>query len=125
MVAPFFRATVLAALTVITPAVLAQAAAPAVQEIHFLLDAVGQSKCQFNRNGSWYEADEARAHLQKKFDYLDKRKQAPTAEAFIERGASTSSVSGKAYQMRCPGMAPVTSAAWLTEQLARYRKERK
>jgi len=95
----------------------------AAQEIAWLLDTVGHSQCQFNRNGSWYDAAKARAHLQEKYDYLKNRKLAPTAEAFIERAATSSSMSGKAYQLRCPGAAPVDSASWLKEQLARYRKQ--
>jgi hypothetical protein len=95
----------------------------AAQEIAWLLDTVGHSQCQFNRNGSWYDAAKAREHLQEKYDYLKDRKLAPTAEAFIERAATSSSMSGKAYQLRCPGAAPVDSASWLKEQLARYRKQ--
>lgn len=100
------------------------AAAPDVTrtEVARLLDAVEKSQCQFNRNGSWHDAKEARAHLQKKFDYLEKKKLVTSTESFIERGASTSSMSGDPYQIRCPGTAPVTSAAWLKAELARQRK---
>jgi hypothetical protein len=123
------RAAALAAMTAATmavaPTAFAQQAAPAAQEVAYLLDTVAKAPCQFNRNGSWYDGAAARAHLQKKYDYLAKRKLALTAEAFIERGATASSVSGKPYQIRCAGAAPVASAAWLSEQLARYRKEHK
>ncbi|UOD27212.1 DUF5329 domain-containing protein [Massilia violaceinigra] len=100
------------------------AAAPDVTrtEVTRLLDAVEKSQCQFNRNGSWHDAKEARAHLQKKFDYLEKKKLVTTTESFIERGASASSMSGDPYQIRCPGTPPVTSAAWLKAELARQRK---
>jgi hypothetical protein len=91
-------------------------------EVARLLDTVEKSQCQFNRNGSWHDAKEARAHLQKKFDYLEKKKLVSTTESFIERGASTSSMSGDPYQIRCPGTAPVASAAWLKAELARQRK---
>jgi hypothetical protein len=112
-----------AALTALAQSAIAGAEGQARQEVTYLLGSVASSHCQFNRNGSWYEGEEARAHLQKKFDYLDKRNMAPTAELFIERGASTSSTSGKPYQIRCPGAAPVDSATWLSAQLARYRKQ--
>lgn len=122
MPATLARAAALAALIAATPAVFARQAAPAAREVAHLLDTVARSNCQFNRNGRWYDSAEARAHLQKKYEYLEKRKQAPTAEAFIERGATGSSVSGQAYHIRCAGAAPVPSATWLTEQLTRYRK---
>jgi hypothetical protein len=120
-----FRAAALAALFATAPAVLAQQTPRASQEIAYLLDAVANSHCQFNRNGTWYDGDDARAHLQKKYDYLNKRNLAPTAEFFIERGGSRSSMSGKAYLIRCPGLAPIDSSAWLTDQLTRYRRTAK
>ncbi|HEX8612971.1 MAG TPA: DUF5329 domain-containing protein [Telluria sp.] len=102
----------------------ALAAAPDVTrtEVTRLLEAVEKSQCQFNRNGSWHDAREARAHLQKKYDYLEKKKLVTTTESFIERGASTSSMSGDPYQMRCAGTAVVNSADWLKAELARVRK---
>lgn len=95
--------------------------APAQREIAHLLDYVGRSGCEFNRNGSWHDSAAARSHLRDKYDYLAKRKLAPTAELFIERGASASSMSGKAYLIRCKGGESVPSARWLGEELARYR----
>ncbi|MDQ1834054.1 DUF5329 domain-containing protein [Massilia scottii] len=91
-------------------------------EVTRLLDAVEKSQCQFNRNGSWHDAKAARAHLQKKYDYLDKKKMLTNSESFIERGATGSSMSGNPYQMRCPGTAVVNSADWLKAELARVRK---
>ena len=54
--------------------VLATAAMPALaappaqaqREIDRLITALGQSGCQFQRNGSWYDASAAQAHLRKK-----------------------------------------------------------
>ena len=102
----------------------AQASAPAATqaEVARLLAAVEKSQCKFNRNGSWYDAKTAREHLEKKFAYLDKRDMVTTTESFIERGASTSSSSGKAYEMQCGGAKTVTSGAWLNEELSRIRK---
>ena len=88
-----------------------------------LLDAVAGSQCQFNRNGSWYEGAQARAHLQKKYDYLEQKKLVASTEQFIERAASESSISGKRYQIRCPGTSTVDSAAWLKERLAGLRRQ--
>ena len=105
---------------------VAQAKAPeATQaEVAHLMAAVEKSQCRFNRNGSWHDARKARDHLQKKFAYLDKRDMVKTTEKFIELGASTSSSSGKPYQMQCGSGKPVASASWLSDELARYRKAR-
>lgn len=103
----------------------ASAATPqaARTEIRHLLGAVETSQCKFNRNGSWHEAKAARAHLEKKFAYLDKKDLVPDAERFIERGASSSSASGKPYLMQCGGARPVTSAEWLSAELKRFRQK--
>jgi hypothetical protein len=91
-------------------------------EVTHLLTAVEKSACRFNRNGSWYDAKSARKHLASKFEYLDKRNMLPTAESFIKLGASSSSSSGKPYQMACEGKQPMTSAVWLIEELNRFRE---
>jgi hypothetical protein len=91
------------------------------QEIAHLLDYVAQQGCEFNRNGSWYDSKAAREHLRQKYDYLQHRKLAPDANAFIERAASSSSMSGKAYMVRCGNGQPVPSAQWLNAELSRYR----
>jgi hypothetical protein len=102
----------------------AQTAAPTEQrreEVAHLLDFVEQSKCQFKRNGTWHESRDARLHLQKKYDYLERRNLVSDAESFISRGASQSSMSGQAYQVRCTDGKAMPSAQWLTEELARFR----
>ena len=90
-------------------------------EIAHLLDHVATPGCQFNRNGSWHEGAEARAHLKKKYDYLLKRDLVTNAESFIERAATESSMSGKPYQVRCGGGTAVASGPYLTEELKRFR----
>lgn len=96
--------------------------APAArQEITHLIAHLKDSGCQFNRNGSWYSANEAVAHLNKKYDYLLAKGLVATAEDFIARAASESSISGKPYQVRCGTNAPVESGQWLRSALARYR----
>lgn len=106
-------------------AAMAQPVSQSREEIAHLLQYVEQSGCQFNRNGTWYRARDARLHLQKKYDYLDRRGLAPDAESFIERAASQSSISGRAYQVRCADSKPMPSARWLTEELRRFRSEQK
>ena len=90
-------------------------------EVDALLTHLQTSGCEFNRNGSWYAGAEARAHLLKKLDYLEGKDMVKTAEQFIERGASKSSMSGKPYLVRCAGKAQVESAKWLTAELQAVR----
>lgn len=92
-------------------------------EINHLFTYLEDSGCEFNRNGSWYSAKDASAHLRKKYDYLAGKDLITTAESFIEGAATKSSVSGKAYQVRCVGATPVESAGWFTAELVRYRKK--
>jgi hypothetical protein len=99
--------------------------APGVQtEINFLLDAVQSSGCEFYRNGSWYNAHKAQAHLRDKYQYLASKNQVNSTEQFIERAATQSSFSGQAYQIRCPGSPAVPSAQWLGDKLAKFRSQK-
>lgn len=100
--------------------------APQVRaEVERLLGALGSSGCEFNRNGTWYNAVEAQAHLRKKYDYLLKKEMISTTEEFIDKGGSESSRSGEAYQVRCPGTPSQSSATWLRTTLTRLRAEMK
>ena len=105
--------------------VLTASAAPlpaaARAEVDALLTRLQTSGCDFNRNGSWYAGEEAKAHLLKKLDYLEGKDMVSTAEQFIERGATASSMSGKPYLVRCAGKAPVESAVWLRAELQQVR----
>lgn len=93
----------------------------AKKEIEHLIRHLGSSGCQFNRNGSWHASERAVNHLKRKYDYLLKRNLVPSAEAFIKRAASESSVSGKPYLVKCGDAAAVPSAKWLLEELESYR----
>jgi len=98
---------------------------PSVEaEITALLTTLGTSQCQFYRNGSWHDGREAQSHLQMKYDYLAKRGRIHSVEDFIEGAATKSSLSGEAYQVKCPNRQPVKSAAWLVEQLRERRMVR-
>lgn len=98
------------------------AAAPSAHEIEQLIASLGASGCDFQRNGSWYPAKKAEAHLRRKYEWLRERNLAATAEQFIERAGTKSSMSGRAYQVRCPGQPVVTSAGWLRARLLEMRK---
>ncbi|HDS0949164.1 TPA: YfeK family protein [Stenotrophomonas maltophilia] len=94
----------------------------AQREIAQLIASLDGSQCRFQRNGSWHDAAEARAHLQRKYDYLLKKDKVDSAEQFIERAASQSSMSGKAYRIQCPGQPEQTAAAWFGARLQALRQ---
>ena len=95
--------------------------APARAEVDALLTRLQASGCQFNRNGSWYSGADAKVHLQRKLEYLEKKDLVKNAEQFIDLGASSSSSSGKPYMVRCGTAAPVESKAWLSAELKAIR----
>lgn len=90
-------------------------------EIDALLARLATSGCQFKRNGTWHSATEARAHLVKKLDYLARRGAVSSAEQFIERAATQSSVSGEAYAVKCGDAPARASADWLSSELRALR----
>jgi hypothetical protein len=96
----------------------------ALWEIDQLLGALGSSNCRFNRNGTWYSASDAQAHLTKKYEYLRKKKLLGSAEDFITGAGTESSRSGQPYQVQCGQEGAVPSAVWLGEALRRLRKMR-
>jgi hypothetical protein len=118
---PLLPALALAACLAATAAPLPPAARA---EVDALLARLQSSGCEFNRNGSWYSGTDAKAHLLKKLDYLERKDMVKSTEQFIERGASGSSMSGKPYLVRCPGKAPVQTAQWLTAELQQLRAPR-
>jgi len=99
----------------------AEPAPQAKQEIAHLLDYLSRSGCQFNRNGTWYGPAPAVDHLKQKYEYLLKRGLVGSAEDFIARAATESSMSSKPYQVKCEAQAPVQAGPWLRAELARYR----
>ncbi len=114
-----------AAMLLLAPAVWAGSpGADAKQEIDYLFGYLEKSGCEFNRNGSWYEAGEASGHLRDKYEYLLGKGLVDSTEQFIARAATESSMSGKAYQVRC-GQTPImASADWFGQALAEYRRRR-
>ena len=91
-------------------------------EINALLRALGTSRCEFFRNGTWYDSAKAEDHLKRKLDYFERKGLLSTSDTFIDDAASHSSVSGKAYQVRCPGQSAQPSADWLKRKLEAMRK---
>lgn len=98
------------------------AMAPTAQtEIGYLLHFVGTSGCQFYRNGTWYSPETAQAHLRSKYEKIVSRVQIDSAEDFIAKVATKSSMSGQPYKAKCHGAEPITSSQWLNDALARHR----
>jgi len=93
-------------------------------EIDHLFSYLKSSGCTFNRNGTWYPASDAVDHLQKKYDYLLKKDMITDAESFIAKAATESSMSGKAYEVKCAGKPAIQSSIWFSRELAHYRKEK-
>ena len=91
------------------------------QEIDHLLQFIEYSDCTFIRNNESYSGLRAREHIEKKFNYVKKRKEQISAEEFIQYAASRSSLSKKEYMVNC-GPKTMTSEGWLVEELARYRQ---
>jgi len=92
------------------------------REIAGLLQAVGTSGCEFMRGGKAYPADQAREHLRTKYEYLAARGQLTSAEDFIDKAASRSSLLGEVYLMRCGGTAPQRCEQWMRTKLKALRQ---
>lgn len=108
------------------PALAAAQLTPvARQEVDALLRAVGSSGCEFVRGGTAHPAPKAQDHLQQKFDYLDARGMLKSAEDFIAKAGTRSSMTGEAYAIRCPGAAQQPSDEWLLARLKALRSARR
>ena len=92
------------------------------QEITYLLRYIGDSGCEFKRNGSWNSAKAAEAHVRDKYDYLLKLGRIGSTVDFIDMAATKSSLSGQPYEIKCGSDLPLPSSRWLTNELARYRE---
>jgi hypothetical protein len=91
------------------------------REVAALLAFVGQSPCTFIRNGKSYSAADAKSHLETKLNYLVHRDQVNSAEEFIDRAGTKSSLSGLPYRVNCAGEERL-SADWLKEELRVLRE---
>jgi hypothetical protein len=117
------RGALLIAALLCLPTAYAQTPVPVQNEVNFLLGYIAGSGCEFNRNGTWYKSQKAHVHLRDKYNYLVEKNLADTTEHVIERAASTSSISGTPYQIRCVGVVAVNSETWLREKLVQLRTQ--
>ena len=121
---PFRRRFLLAlfGLAVTTPAPGAKPTTPA-EEIEQLLQRVANARgVVFIRNGSEHTAADAAAHLRRKLGAVKGRIKTP--EQFIDKLATRSSMTGKAYRVRLPDGREVESAAWFNTLLRELRQGR-
>jgi hypothetical protein len=90
-------------------------------EVNFLLGYIDGSACEFNRNGTWHNAQSAQGHLRDKYKYLSARNKVNTTEEFIVNAATKSSFTGRVYEVKCGNAATISSNEWLRLELARFR----
>jgi uncharacterized protein DUF5329 len=90
-------------------------------EVEYLLSAVANSDCRFYRNGTWYDAKSAAAHLRYKYESLAAKGLIRDTDDFIDRAATKSSLGGQDYAIKCEGVGQMSSRQWLTDALVSYR----
>jgi len=111
----------LLAYTFVTVGAAAPLSPNAWAEIDSLMSRLESSACEFNRNGAWHTATEAKSHLLRKLKYLEDKGAVQSTEQFIELAASRSSMTGQPYLVKCGNGAPVQSGTWLLSQLQDMR----
>ena len=95
---------------------------PTQQEIQHLLNFIANSSCTFVRNGSEYPATEARAHIERKYEYVKSR--IDSSEKFIKYAATQSSMSGDPYRVKCAEK-EILSKDWLLNELKDLRDKKR
>lgn len=106
-----------------TPLDAAEHRSPATDaEIEFLLARVTDSGYVFIRNGDEHEGPEAASHMRRKFEHFDD--EIVTTEDFIDRSATRSLITRRAYEVQLPDGTRLETARWLRQELADYRAGR-
>ena len=88
-------------------------------EIDHLLRYIETSDCEFNRNGSIHNSQDAGKHIRRK--YAHTKRWIKSTEDFITYAATKSSTTGKTYKVIC-GELEMPTAEWLREELGRFRE---
>jgi hypothetical protein len=100
----------------------AQAAEPSstdAAKIEYLIVSIGAlDQAQFIRNGTPHDATSAAAHLRRKLKAAGSRVR--SAADFIDKCASSSSVTGKPYRIRFSDGREVDAKEFLNQKLAEY-----
>ena len=100
-------------------AALADVSESQALEIDYLINYLQNSDCQMIRNGKAYSGEDGAKHVRRKYDYF--RDKISSTEGFIDYSATKSMMSGRLYEVQCPGEEPVPSSRWLLEELEAYR----
>ncbi len=87
-------------------------------EIEYLLSHIGASDCVFIRNGKEHQSKKASEHLAMKYSHVKKR--IKTADDFIDKIASQSSITRRKYEIRCDGV-QLPARQWLRQALESHR----
>lgn len=100
------------------------------KKIYYLINEVKKSNAIFIRNGDEHNCKEAAEHLESKMKKARRSfgffgSLAPmNVETFIDKIASQSSMSGKAYQIKFPNQKPIPSKTWMYQKLkAKFPKK--
>ena len=97
------------------------------RKIDFLIHEVSKVDGVFIRNGSEHTPKEASKHLRMKLNnalssWFTPSKEKWTAELFIEKVASKSSLSGKAYQIKLKTGKVIESKQWFLNKLKHFKQ---
>lgn len=89
------------------------------REVEHLINYLKVSTCQMVRNGKAYDGDDGAKHVRRKYNHF--QDQISNTEQFIEYAATKSTMSGKLYEVNCPGQDPTPSRDWLLQELKTFR----
>jgi len=95
------------------------------EKINFLLSEIGHLDGMFIRNGTKHSPEQAVDHLKMKMEnamnaWFAPDKEKWTAEMFISKIASKSSISGKPYKIRFKTGRTVNAGDWLQDRLKNF-----
>jgi hypothetical protein len=88
-------------------------------EVEHLINYLAESDCRMLRNGKSHAGKDGASHVRSKYAHF--RSEISNTEDFIRYSATKSTISGRYYEVHCPGEAPVRSKDWLLEELKAYR----
>ena len=89
---------------------------PLHNQIQTLIVEVGESGCDFVRNGKQHSSEEGVEHITRKYEHF--RDEIDSIDVFIELTSTKSLFTGKRYQVSCDGNA-VDAEEWMHDRAAR------
>ena len=104
-----------------TPTSATRPAMTETQKIEALIDVVRRTDAVFVRNGKTYDAASAAKLM--RYKWKKHKADIATADDFIERAASKSLATGKAYRIRFPDGTETSSGDYLRRKLAAINGE--